>query len=38
MCSPNGGAATKTSAGNYTALDTPGLKALVSNYAKRTVS
>lgn len=38
MCSPNGGAVTKTGAGNYTALDTPGLKALVSNYAKRTVS
>lgn len=38
MCSPNGGRVTSTGAGNYTALDTPGLKALVSNYAKRTAS
>jgi hypothetical protein len=33
MCSPNGGAVTKTGAGNYTALDIPGLKALIANYA-----
>lgn len=37
MCSPNGGAVTKAGAGNYTKLDIAGLKALVSNYAKRTV-
>lgn len=34
MCSPNGGAVTKAGAGNYTALDIPGVKALVTNYAK----
>jgi hypothetical protein len=33
MCSPNGGAVTKAGAGNYTALDLPGLKALVANYS-----
>lgn len=37
MCSPNGGAVTKAMAGNYTAADAKGVKALVSNYAKRTV-
>lgn len=35
MCSPNGGRVTSTGAGNYTPLDTPGLKALVANYQYR---
>ena len=33
MCAPLGGRHTATSAGNYTPLDIPGLRALVSNYA-----
>lgn len=32
MCAPNGGAVTSAGAGGYTALDTPGLKALTANY------
>lgn len=38
LCSPNGGSVTKAGSGHYTKLDVSGIKALVANYSKRTVS